>query len=67
MPDIVSSRRCVCRVLPQADNFLFEAVDEEEQHRREEGEDWGTEGDGDGYADEDEEEEEEEVVDLDAL
>ncbi|CAM9487758.1 unnamed protein product [Scytosiphon promiscuus] len=54
----------------EADNFLFEAVDEDEQQSREEGGGRGAEGDGDGYVEEDEEEgeeEEEEFVDLDAL
>lgn len=48
----------------QADNFLFETVDEEDQEGTE-GEDWGVEGGAGG--DEEEEDEEEEFVDLDDM
>lgn len=47
----------------QADNFLFETVDEDDQEGNE-GEDWGLEG---GAGGEEEEAEEEEFVDLDDM
>jgi len=56
---------CLPGLLPQADNFLFEAVDEEDQEG-EEGEVFGVDGDG-GGEEEEEEEEEEEFVDLDDM
>ncbi|CAN0428309.1 unnamed protein product [Ectocarpus fasciculatus] len=50
----------------EADNFLFEAVDEGDQEGNA-GEAWGLDGDGDGEEEQEEEEEEEEIVDLDEM
>ncbi|CBJ25496.1 conserved unknown protein [Ectocarpus siliculosus] len=50
----------------EADNFLFEAVDEGDQEGIA-GETFGLEEDGDGDKEQEEEEEEEEIVDLDEM